>query len=188
MRILKLVKILPIVACLMLGAALFGCSQESDSYTHTDGLTPGLSIEISAPDWDAKTSTPCEIELLPSEGSEADLDVYSFENCNEPLVIDCEAGDYILKVVPPLNADGSIYWLPEEIRISADNFAESSEPLDIKLRLIDAENATAEDIEKALADYESALDKIDVQDMEKKETMALAKANAEANPNYRSAS
>ena len=182
--------LIAVAAVVALGLMTFlsGCSQSSDSAPEAEGVSPGIAIEISAPGWDADTSTSCVLELTPmSDDSFTDNVAYTFDYCNVPLVVNCEEGQYKLKVVPPINADGSTYIIPDEMEVCSSNSAESAEPQIVNLELIPADEVAAEDIQNVLSAYENAVDNSDVSDVQKVEVLELAQKNAEASTAYKSA-
>ena len=162
----------------------------------------GIKLDITAEGWTADTSTPVIALLTPvaaeeevpeaagdaAEGAAAEAaaaeeaapeTVYREVSANEEAVIELEAGEYGLGLISPINADGSIYTVPDDAQVTAAEITDDSEA--IALELIPADQVQTAQLEGIV----SALTVASQTDPEAvpAATLERAKANALANPN-----
>lgn len=162
----------------------------------------GIKLDITAEGWTADSSTPVVALLTPvaageevpeaagdaAEEAAADAaaaeeaapeTVYREVSANEEAVIELEAGEYELGLISPINADGSIYTVPDDAQVTAAEITDDSEA--IALELIPADQVQTAQLEGIV----SALTVASQTDPEAvpAATLERAKANALANPN-----
>lgn len=149
----------------------------------------GILLEIEAEGWDADTSTPVMVSLVSAENIEdgiaidAELVDYYALDCNEEQTIEVEEGTYELSLVSPINADGSIYTVPEPQEVEAVEITEDSEATPYEFTLIAAADATSEQVSQIVSSMTAAVTASDLPESYKQEVLDKCAANAAANPN-----
>lgn len=98
---------------------------------------------------------------------------------NEDAVIEVEEGTYNLELISPINADGSIYAVPEDTEVTAGEITDDADA--IELVLIPAEEATSEQLEGIVAGITLAVQA--ESGLGDESLIERAVANAAANPN-----
>ena len=169
-------------AALALAFSLTGCGQQAAPEPST-----GFKVEVKAESWEADQSTPAIVVLTPkaddasADKSEEPTPIVNAIPANETATIEVDAGTYALDLVSPINADGSIYKVPEGTTVEVTE-GELDESEAIKLELIPAEQATSEQVTAIVSALTVALtDQAGVPDAAA--ILDKAKENAKRNPN-----
>ena len=169
-------------AALALAFSLTGCGQQAAPEPST-----GFKVEVKAESWEADQSTPAIVVLTPkaddasADKSEEPTPIVNAIPANETATIEVDAGTYALDLVSPINADGSIYKVPEGTTVEVTE-GELDESEAIKLELIPAEQATSEQVTAIVSALTVALsDQAGVPDAAA--ILDKAKENAKCNPN-----
>lgn len=169
-------------AALALAFGMTGCGQQAASEPST-----GFKVEVKAESWEADQSTPAIVVLTPkaddasADKSEEPTPIVNAIPANETATIEVDAGTYALDLVSPINADGSIYKVPEGTTVEV-NEGELDESQPIELELIPAEQATSEQVTAIVSALTVALtDQAGVPDAAA--ILDKAKENAKRNPN-----
>ena len=173
-----------------------------------EAIQIGIKLDVKAEGWNADTSTPVIAMLTPvAEDTETAANAESTDNtanaentteaasiaaaaeepetlyreisCNEENMVELEAGEYELGLISPINADGSIYTVPDDTKVEAAEITEDADA--IQLELIPAEQVQPAQLEGIVSAVTVAAeaDPASVQAA----TLERAKANALANPN-----
>ena len=169
-------------AALALAFSLTGCGQQAAPEPST-----GFKVEVKAESWEADQSTPAIVVLTPkaddasADKSEEPTPIVNAIPANETATIEVDAGTYALDLVSPINADVSIYKVPEGTTVVVTE-GELDESEAIKLELIPAEQATSEQVTAIVSALTVALtDQAGVPDAAA--ILDKAKENAKRNPN-----
>lgn len=178
----KTTSILAAASAFALAFALTGCGQQA-----APELGTGFKVEVQAESWEADQSTPVIVVLTPeaddasADESEEPTPIVNAIPANETATIEVDAGTYALDLVSPINADGSIYKVPEGTTVEV-NEGELDESEAIELELIPAEEATSEQVTAIVSALTVALtDQAGVPDAAA--ILDKAKENAKRNPN-----
>ncbi len=178
----KTTSILAAASAFALALALTGCGQQA-----APELGTGFKVEVQAESWEADQSTPVIVVLTPeaddasADESEEPTPIVNAIPANETATIEVDAGTYALDLVSPINADGSIYKVPEGTTVEV-NEGELDESEAIELELIPAEEATSEQVTAIVSALTVALtDQAGVPDAAA--ILDKAKENAKRNPN-----
>lgn len=181
----KIATIIAAASTLALALALTGCGQQAEQQAPEPST--GFKVEVKAESWEADQSTPAIVVLTPkaddasADKSEEPTPIVNAIPANETATIEVDAGTYALDLVSPINADGSIYKVPEgtTVEVIADELDESQP---IELELIPAEQATSEQVTAIVSALTVALsDQAGVPDAAA--ILDKAKENAKCNPN-----
>lgn len=118
-----------------------------------------LDIGVLAEGWDAATSSKVIVHV---EGN--GVDFYHAFDANDAgaLIAVPQAGDYTISFISPINADGSIYRVPDKATVTAKiaGSAASSSPSH-QFTKVDAKDVTADDINKIVDQVTEAVKKGD---------------------------
>lgn len=153
-------------------------TQEDDEETYV------ISIGASADGWDAETSTPVIVHVV---GEEQGVDLYHAYDANVGCTIEVpEGGEYQLSFISPVNADGSIYRVPEAQTVSAvTSDDDTASELPFTFELVAAEDVTEDELNAIIEQVTAAVENGD-------ETLSgdtgtgildAVKENCAANPN-----
>lgn len=185
-----------IIACL---AGCAGQAEEVQEQAPEPEPQVGIKLDVTAEGWDAEASTPVVAVLTPaateeasqgaSEGQEAPADasqapepIYHELKANEEQVIELAAGTYDLGLISPINADGSIYTVPDDASIESKELTEDAEAME--LVLIPADQVQASQLEGIVSALTVASqtnpDAIPVATLERAKVNALVCPNASA--------
>ncbi len=181
----KITTIIAAATATALALALTGCGQQAEQQASEPST--GFKVEVQAESWDAEQSTPAIVVLTPkaddasADESEEPTPIVNAIPANETATIEVDAGTYALDLVSPINADGSIYKVPEGTEVEVvEGELDGSEA--IELELIPAEQATSEQVTAIVSALTVALtDQAGVPDAAA--ILDKAKANAKCNPN-----
>ena len=181
----KIATIIAAASTLALALALTGCGQQAEQQAPEPST--GFKVEVQAESWEADQSTPAIVVLTPeaddasADESEEPTPIVNAIPANETATIEVDAGTYALDLVSPINADGSIYKVPEGTTVEV-NEGELDESQPIELELIPAEQATSEQVTAIVSALTVALtDQAGVPDAAA--ILDKAKENAKRNPN-----
>ena len=181
----KIATIIAAASTLALALALTGCGQQAEQQAPEPST--GFKVEVKAESWEADQSTPAIVVLTPkaddasADESEEPTPIVNAIPANETATIEVDAGTYALDLVSPINADGSIYKVPEGTTVEV-NEGELDESQPIELELIPAEQATSEQVTAIVSALTVALtDQAGVPDAAA--ILDKAKENAKRNPN-----
>lgn len=113
-----------------------------------------LSVGVRAEGWDTETSTPVIVHVVnEAEG----IDFYHAYDANEPerLSVEAEEG-YEVSFISPVNADGSIYKVPDAAQVDAREVDDDGE-LPFTFERIAAEDVTTEELNELAASVTAAV-------------------------------
>ena len=85
----------------------------------------GIGIGVEAEEWVKDKSSPVIVHVV---NEEEDIDYYHAYDANETAILEVPAsGEYEVSFISPVNADGSIYKVPEATMLTATAVAEDDE-------------------------------------------------------------
>ena len=117
-----------------------------------------LSLEVKADGWDADTSTPVIAHI---EGAEGDVDFYTAIAANKQVTVKVgKSGTYTVTLIPPVNADGSIYKVATE-KVKAGKADKKTAGTTITLEKVDADKVAKDDLTAIAKDVAAAVKKGD---------------------------
>lgn len=120
-----------------------------------------LSVGTSAEGWDAETSSPVIVHVV---SEELGVDYYHAYDANMGCQLPAEAGEYQLSFISPVNADGSIYRVPDVQTVQAvvsDDGQVADLELPYEFELVGAEDVTADELTAIVEQVTEAIKKGD---------------------------
>lgn len=188
--------ILAALAAVALALALAGCSASSNgsstaeaaasasesaasssASTETQAAT-GFKLDITAPDWDAATSTPIIAALEPfQEGAVDTKPLYIAVDANETVDVKVDPGLYKLTLISGVNQDGSLYLVPATQEVTSEALEGQDSIYKLDLELVSAETVTPEQMEHVIAATTVATQ--DLQDADGQAVMEAVIGNAQ---------
>lgn len=120
-----------------------------------------LSVGTSADGWDAETSSPVIVHVV---SEELGVDYYHAYDANMGCQLPAEAGEYQLSFISPVNADGSIYRVPDVQTVQAvvsDDGQVADLELPYEFELVGAEDVTADELTAIVEQVTEAIKKGD---------------------------
>lgn len=144
-----------------------------------------LSVGTSAEGWDAEASSPVIVHVV---NDELGVDYYHAYDANMGCQLPAEAGEYQLSFISPVNADGSIYRVPDVQTVQAvvsDDGQGADLELPYEFELVGAQDVTADELTAIVEQVTEAIKKGD-------ETLTgdagaavadMVESNCAANPN-----
>lgn len=143
-----------------------------------------ILLETEAKDWDAKTSSPVIVHIL---NTEFGIDYYHACNANETVTLEVyEKGTYEVSFISPINADGSMYNVPDTMTLDAMEKTDTASSAKLySFTKVDAKDVTKEQLTKLASEVAEAIkrgDKTLAADAGTK-VMETVKNNAKANKN-----
>lgn len=168
-RLWKTLGIFALIGALAL--ALTGCSSSTDSgassaSADSSGVVEssvdasssaasedtGFNINITAPEWDALTSTPFVLALQPVvEGAVDTAPTYVAVAANETNLVPVDAGMYRVTLISAVNMDGSIYLVPTTKEVIAGKISGNVETLNLTPAQVASEAVTPDQMEHVIA-------------------------------------
>lgn len=142
-----------------------------------------LDIGVSAEGWDEETSSPVIAHIVCEE---LGIDYYHAYAANESVALGVPGeGDYDVSFVSPVNADGSVYRVPDTATVASVPDDEADGGLPFEFERIPAEDVAADDLTAIVSQVAEAIKSGD-------ETLTgeagvgiaeLVEENSKANPN-----
>lgn len=116
-----------------------------------------LTLEVKADGWDADTSTPVIAHIEDANGK---VDFYTAIAANKQVTVKVgKSGTYTVTLIPPVNADGSIYKVPSK-RITAGK-TDKTAATGVTFDKVDADKVTKDDLTAIAKDVAEAVKKGD---------------------------
>lgn len=142
-----------------------------------------LSIGVSADGWDEETSSPVIAHIVCDE---LGIDYYHAYNANESVALGVLGeGEFEVSFISPVNADGSVYHVPDAATVASVPDDEAADGLPFEFERIPAKDVAADDLTGIVSQVTEAIKGGD-------ETLTgeagvgiaeLVEANSKANPN-----
>lgn len=191
----KMKRIMAVAMSFAMVAALTACGGGADKEQETELET--AHIDIKADKGWTKDSTPAIVHIKSADGDEGkDADKVDFYHAVAPsednigsYEVELEVGSYEVKVISPVNSDGSAYELFEtedaktlEVK---DIDEEDGNSIDMEMKLIPADKVTDEMLTAIVKDTKDAIAKGDesLKGDNGKAVLEVLDKNIEANPN-----
>ncbi|MDO4842576.1 MAG: hypothetical protein Q3982_07885 [Phoenicibacter congonensis] len=162
------------VCCVALigGGVAIALNQSSDNNKENETTTltvsykedTGIKVNVDLPDWN-DDSTPALLEI--NDGVSSTYQVIESKNAKD-IKIALNKGDYTIKLISPINSDGSIYFVSDEVKATInDNNKEVKIPINgSKLPAEDVTDDQIKDIQKKF-DEAKELGKVDQSTVDK---------------------
>lgn len=191
----RMKRIMAVAMSFAMVAALTACGGGADKEQETELET--AHIDIKADKGWTKDSTPAIVHIKSADGDEEkDADKVDFYHAVAPsednigsYEVELEVGSYEVKVISPVNNDGSAYELFEtedaktlEVK---DIDGEDGNSIDMEMKLIPADKVTDEMLTAIVKDTKDAIAKGDesLKGDNGKAVLEMLDKNIEANPN-----
>lgn len=122
-----------------------------------------VRIGVTADGWDAATSSPVIAHVTSADGSTDYYHAYA-ANTDVSLTVPSE-GDYTVSFISPVNADGSIYRVPDATSVTAteadDGTTGATAALPFTFQKVEATDVTADELTGIIAQVTQAVQKGD---------------------------
>lgn len=113
-----------------------------------------LTLEVKADGWDADTSTPIIAHIEDADGK---VDFYTAIAANKQVTVKVgKSGTYTVTLIPPVNADGSIYKAASS-KVKAGKDDKKTNGTVITLEKVDADKVTKDDLTAIAKDVAEAV-------------------------------
>lgn len=113
-----------------------------------------LTLEVKADGWDADTSTPVIAHIEDADGK---VDFYTAIAANKQVTVEVgKSGTYSVTLIPPVNADGSIYKAASS-KVKAGKDDKKTNGTVITLEKVDADKVTKDDLTAIAKDVAEAV-------------------------------
>lgn len=114
-----------------------------------------LDIGVSAEGWDEETSSPVIAHIVCEE---LGIDYYHAYAANESVALDVPGeGDYEVSFISPVNADGSVYRVPDTATVASIPEDEADGGLPFEFERIPAEDVAADDLTAIVSQVAEAI-------------------------------
>lgn len=141
-------------------ASAEGQSQADQANRLDDEAAPAsksVLFKSTAEGWDQTTSTPLILHIAGATSDGRAVDAYRPMPAQGEARLDMSYGSYQITAISPVDADGSIYSVPETVSLTVEAADDSTATVQMPLARIQADQATQSQIESVLAQIRAAV-------------------------------